>query len=295
MSDKIFLNDGFKTRLGWRPEMFGGATIDDKLIEAITREQARLGVTADGLFGPQSYKAWIERELDVILNAKGWGLQTAGLVALYTAKWFWLQNIRDSAAHKPSLALIDGMIRSDDGLGWSWLPTYEQDSFEWCLAFVARCWKAAGLAFYWRKFFLASTIRVDCWARYANFEDRKNIARPTTGARMIIKLDENSVADDAVFPDGSRPRAGDILLVGGAKTGPGKHGALVESFDPITGEFTTIEGNATGALPNGNRAHGVIRTRRPIGGVPRRPIGGVPNSTAYHARRVIRPALGDLE
>lgn len=68
----------------------------------------------------------------------------------------------------------------------------------------------------------------------------------------------------------------------------GSHVCLVESFDAATASFSTIEGNATGLLPDGARAQGVVRQTRPL---------GLPSDAGihtYYARRLIRPALADL-
>jgi hypothetical protein len=95
--------------------------------------------------------------------------------------------------------------------------------------------------------------------------------KPATGARLhaVINGDWRNLDFE--------PRAGDIALVG--KKGYGTHGVLVERFDPVTGELHTVEGNAHGRGPNGERQQGVVRCVRGIGQV----------------RRIVRPGIGDLQ
>ena len=140
-----------------------------------------------------------------------------------------------------------------------------------------------------RKTYFSSNYRLDRFARYvAPFENTPN-PRPAEGPfRKLVELDERSGPLDAYFSQDAPPRPGDILLVGGKNTAYGKHVTLVESYDPLAGYFTTLEGNATGPGPSGGVRHGVIRTRRPVGLSNNAPLA------TYHARRLIRVAPSDL-
>jgi len=289
-------NRQYAALLGWAPEDFGAHCFDDALVDAIRVAQGELAVTADGVCGPMTYRAWIGRRLDQLRAGKAasadW-LRDAGEIALYEAKRVWLGRIVDPPTSGPEYAdsrtIIDRMIRTPDGLDWSWLAPYVKNGdYEWCGAFASYGWAAAGVAEHWRKYFFSSTFRLDQWARYRPFEHTEN-PKPKDGPyRQLIELDETSGPRDAAFGPGDWPRAGDILLVGGQKTGYGRHVTLVESYDLVTGWFTTIEGNGTAAWPNGRRMHGVVRGRRQVG-----LANGAPPTT-YHARRLIRPAPSDL-
>ncbi len=226
-------------------------------------------------------------------STEGINLVAAGLDALHEAERIWQLDVIDPKrlddTHQASRDIIDNMIRSKDGLGWSWLKPYEGDGqFEWCGAFVKRCWHAAGVRFDLGYTFFASTIRLLTLARYEPWEKVKN-PRPKEGPyRMLIELNEHSNSEDVFFEDGTRPRSGDILIVGGKASGPGKHITLIESFDPYSGTFRTYEGNAFGMGPNAVRRQGVVRASRQVGLKPTDP------PTLYHARWVIRLAPSDL-
>jgi hypothetical protein len=285
-------NRWYANLLGWTPVDFGaaaGAAFDDGLIDAINTAQGRLGLKCDGLCGPTTYGAVLAERQNKLLAEHG----DPGAIALCEAKRTWLRNIVDlppagSDAFEPSRLAIDGMIRSDAGLHWSWIDAPYSGNFEWCGAFASYAWRAAGLALRWRYTYFASTFRLDCWGRYQAFEHTPN-PKPTSGPpRKMIELDERSGPLDAHFPGDDPPRPGDILLVGGVNTAFGKHITIVESYDSIAGMFTTVEGNATGAGPSGGTRHGVSRLQRPVG----LPRGASP--TTYHARRLIRPAPSDL-
>jgi hypothetical protein len=287
----------YAAMLGWSPGDFGATDFDQTLVDAIRGAQGELGVTADGVCGPATYAAWLDRRIGQLRDGRpgssDW-LRDAGAIALYQAKRTWLTKVIDppdaSAQYAASRATIDAMIRTTDGLDWSWSQPYVKDGdYEWCGASASYMWRAAGIAQQWRYTYFSSTFRLDLWARYLPFEKTPN-PKPDTGPyRQWVELDERSGPRDVMFGPGDWPRMGDILLVGGVSTGFGKHVTLVESYDATTGTFTTMEGNAHGVWPDGTRVQGVIRNRRPVG----LPVGAPP--TTYHARRVIRPALTDLE
>jgi hypothetical protein len=292
---EIDLNQAYAGQLGWTPADLGGADFDAGLVAIIRGLQGALGVGVDGVCGPTTYRAWIERALTALAAPRAGAdrLRDAGLIALYTAKRAWLDEIIDppdaSPAYAASRAAIDAMIRTPDGLDWSWSTPYVHDGdYQWCGAFASFAWRAAGVARSWRYTFFSSTFRLDAWARYQPFQHEAN-ARPATGPyRRLCELDERSRPEDAAFGPGDGPRAGDILLVGGEHPAYGQHVTIVESYDATAGVFTTIEGNGTGAWPSGRRVQGVVRASRPVGVGPGEP------PTRYHAHRLIRPALADL-
>lgn len=295
----VAANQRYASMLGWSPGDFGALRFDDALVDMIRLEQSRLGFTGedvDGICGPATFKAVLRRQRDLLLARKGDSpepLADAGEIALREAKLVWLTDVVDPPTNSAELArsrkTIDDMIRTPQGLDWSWWDPYVKNGdYEWCGAFAAFAWRAAGITREARYSFFSSVYRLDRWARYRAFENVAN-PRPAAGPlRKIIDLDESSGPLDAFFDDDDGPRAGDILLVGGVKTGPGKHITVVESYDATTGVFTTIEGNGTGAAPSGRRQHGVVRAQRPVG------LDKDAPETRYHARRLIRPAPADL-
>ncbi len=162
--------------------------------------------------------------------------------------------------------------------GWAWEVPYKGDGqVEWCGLFAAACWRKAGLDPRWLATYWASTYRLGQWARYRSFDDRHPNPRPTSGElRLVATLNEGSTS----LP--WTPQAGDVLTIGDGHPPNGDHICLVESFDPATLTFATIEGNGTGLGPDGMRRQGVVRGSRHIGG------GG------YCARLLIRPSFDDL-
>lgn len=282
--------------LGWSPQDFERTAFDDQLVSSIRAAQERLKLHVDGICGRQTYAALLAERQRALLAGQATAVARharAGVIAVCEAKLAWLRNIVDLPSKgapdfETSRAAIDQMIRSEQGLGWFWEEPY-RGNYEWCGAFVGFAWRAAGLKLELRKTYFSSTYRLDRYARYAPaFETTPN-PRPAEGPfRELVELDEHSGPLDAWFGEGAPPRPGDILLVGGKNTAYGKHVTLVESYDPMTGLFTTLEGNATGPGPSGGARHGVIRTVRPVG-----LSHGAPPSR-YHARRLIRVAPCDL-
>lgn len=217
-------------------------------------------------------------------------LVTAGQHALATARDLWARRIvdpprstwRDPAWDESRLA-IDSMIRGPGGLGWSrcspLLREYRRDGdYEWCGAFAAACWRAAGLDPELARMYWSSTYRLD---RYGS----RRVAFWTPGElRLRKRLTGEGRAYLRVGPETTLeeverwgPRAGDILLVdtvGGWSYG--HHVTIVERMDGVLAH--TVEGNATGTGPDGSTYQGVIRRTRDL-------------STW---RRFIRPALLDL-
>lgn len=227
-------------------------------------------------------------------------LRAAGEVAVQTAHKAWEQLIVEPTrrgTERESARWIDSIIRTPAGLNWSWLQD-EFDvgtDFEWCGAFAAHAWAAAGLEVELRELYFSSTSRLSAYAAYhPHFGTiregavRARHPRPTREEerRVRLVLDERSTVEDLLVA----PRAGDILLVGYPGSRFGTHVCLVESWDAERCGFRTIEGNARGEWPDGKRRPGVQGVTKNF-----RQLGLAPGETGYHARRLIRPALHDLE
>lgn len=211
-------------------------------------------------------------------------LKLAGEQAVAIALQLWQMDIYDpkpgdtSAAARTSRDAISDMIRGPLGLNWTWEPEYAGDGkFEWCGAFVKRCWVKVKRDI--GKLCFASTYRLDRYARAASVMGETPIT--PTKPRLLAELDERSWPRAKPLP--FEPRAGDIALVG--IKGYGTHITLVENYDAARGCLSTIEGNAYGRGPNGEQQQGVVRQQRFIG-------ARAPNAT--HVRRIIRPSCDDL-
>lgn len=217
-------------------------------------------------------------------------LAAAGQLALDTALATWRRRIVDpprrslhDPAYEDDRAAIDAMIRARAGLGWARCSTlrreYRRDGdYEWCGAFAATCWRAAGLDPELARVYWSSTYRLDRYgSRRIAFgspgELRLRKRLPGDG-RGFFRMTPEMTSEDV---ERWGPRAGDVLLVdtvGGWSYG--HHVTLVERVEGATAY--TVEGNATGTGPDGTIYQGVIRRTRDM-------------STW---RRFIRPALGDL-
>jgi hypothetical protein len=173
-----------------------------------------------------------------------------------------------------------------NGLAWGWEGRYAGDGdYEWCGALAARCWQEGGLVKQARTDSWSSCYRLQRWASYRAASERVLNAKPSVGPyRLCVALDEHSTR----IPDGVEVRPGDILIVGGVGTGPGKHITVIERFDEVRRVFLTREGNGGGIGPDGKRRQGIVRGERPLG-LPR----GAAEPT-YHARWLVRPAPSDL-
>lgn len=222
-------------------------------------------------------------------------LELAGRVALAAAVAAWERGIVDPrrpTGDDASRDFIDAIGRTREGTNSGGRRYKKDGDREWCGDFAAYCWGKAGLALDLREIYFASTFRLDCYGRYAEafrgLSDREPDVRkrwpkpadPEAG-RLYLQLDPKSTVRD-VFA--FRPRAGDILLVGGASSGYGTHVCLVESFDANRRIFHTIEGNAHGLQPDGQIRQGVVRNQRALGS----------RGDPMHARRLIRPGIADI-
>lgn len=64
--DKGFYNKSSADSLGWDPSWFGAEEFDDDLVKKVKKWQKSLGLTADGLVGPMTYRRiWTERESNI--------------------------------------------------------------------------------------------------------------------------------------------------------------------------------------------------------------------------------------
>jgi hypothetical protein len=268
---------------------------------AIEAMQGILNVTPDGVAGPKTYAALLsarQQDLGTGLHTSSDPLADAGVIALYELKIAWMRDggIIDlpspaASSYARCQKFIDSIIRTPIGIGWTWEDEYRantsgQGNFEWCGAAAGYAWRKAGLKLSVAKDFFPSTYRLDRYARYKPINDTSTVIKPAQGPyRKIMELDEKTTVDKVLTWGW---QMGDLLLVGPCKSAFGKHITLIESFDPKTGYFTTLEGNGSGLGPDGIRRHGVVRARRPVGLSP----GMLP--TVYHARRLIRVAPGDL-
>ena len=61
--DAEFYNESSALKLGWTPDWFGCSSFDEDLTEAIRKYQKSIGLKADGLCGPGTYRRiWTDRE-----------------------------------------------------------------------------------------------------------------------------------------------------------------------------------------------------------------------------------------
>jgi hypothetical protein len=215
----------------------------------------------------------------------------AGRAALAEAERLWSLDLYDPQYGDHTFdgdrcrGIIDHMIRSDEGVGWSWRDPYEADGYgdEWCGITAAYCWRRS-IPLATRYTFFASTTRLLAWGQGQPWGKVRNAKPP---GRLCVAFDEHSRG----MPPDFAPQAGDILLVGGIPGGKrkreGQHVAMVARYDAGLGLFWTVEGNSYGQGPTGER-EGVVKTTRPLG------LREGQKPSKYHVRWLIRPAPGDL-
>lgn len=213
-------------------------------------------------------------------------LAHAGRVALAAGLDAWSRGIQDPTrkafddpAFDEDRRFIDEIIRTDKGLGWgrcsALTKAYRWDGdFEWCGAFAAFCWSAS-IPLAIRKRYFSSTYRLDRYGRHkrAFAEVLPPLPLPALRRKHLVIGGETGPINDF------GPRAGDILVVNGSTFGWGQHICIVERWDNFNCVFHTVEGNATGRGPDGQRFQGVVRQVRGL----------------VSCRRLIRPGICDLE
>lgn len=228
-------------------------------------------------------------------------LKAAGESAYWTAVFEWGKDVVDpprKSLYDPLFdddrKIIDGYIRDGVLLGGVSNPrtfVYTRDNdYEWCGAFAAWAWKPF-IQNDLRKLYWASTFRLDCYGRYvAGFKTQNAInvaakySKHDPVPRKYMQITPNT---SVAAIDGFGPRRGDILLVG-TSTGLdyGTHVTLVDRWDASQKVFHTVEGNATGLGPKGDRRQGVVKQVRPL--------HSATPAKEYHAIRLIRPGSNDL-
>lgn len=190
----------------------------------------------------------------------------AGESAVETALTLWREGVYDPArtdmspAANLSRARILHLIHV--GLGATWLKSYAGDGdFAWCGSLPAYSWGAAGL-------------KEEC--RFTHGD------RTPAGFASLYKIWNWANQDKRRIISLRDVRPGDILTVGPDSPKWGKH--IVMALGAVTprGWVSTIEGNATGLGPNGERYEGIVKRRRYVTG-------------AYRVRCAYRPLISDLE
>ena len=151
----------------------------------------------------------------------------------------WRLGVQEPpAGGEVGLARIRAYI---DGIGGPGEAYHADGDWQWCGAFAAFCLMAAGVPGEMMRQKsppelggLGSVYRADCLARVGD-------AVRITAARDLLP--------------------GDVMIVGRLGRGRGEHITLVE--EPLSESgLMTIEGNASGGLPNGRWAEGVVRRTR---------------------------------
>lgn len=153
----------------------------------------------------------------------------------------WEKGIKEPAK-KTTEGPILGYIHA---AGWGWIKDYQNRKFAWCGCFASAAWASVGLKSKVAAKNVVSTYRLSQW------KGRQ------------IPLDEI--------------RAGDLVVIGSQKRW-GDHITL--AVEPLGGgSWATVEGNAWGRGPDGERFEGVIRRER----------------SAREIRFAYRPLVSDLE
>ena len=188
---------------------------------------------------------------------------------------------------KNGASIIDGYIRRT-GLKWStadaitWkrnAPYVKNGQFQWCGAFAAHCYAAAGLKEHIRDKFFSSASRLFDKGPEEN------------GIWVGSECPETGTPCRIVSPDSVKP--GDLLVMGFVRDNKPAPSHIGICYKVFPGELITIEGNARGysygwdlrMKENEATYEGVIMQRRKL-----RPENG-----DYGILRVIRPIKEDYE
>ena len=71
MDNKIKYNLNSSRRYGWKPDWFGADDHNEKLVEKIMEFQRSLGLSADGLCGPSTYRRiFTDRQASMTMSLK---------------------------------------------------------------------------------------------------------------------------------------------------------------------------------------------------------------------------------
>ncbi len=213
-------------------------------------------------------------------------LLEAGERAAREAERMWALDVYDprkgetSAAAKKSLAVIQDIVNR---AGWTWVTYTGNNDTQWCGHFAAACWRTAGIDPSWLATFWASTLRLASWVRYLKWNDKSGGVRPAQGGRMLLAVDRATAPEALVFADGTRPRRGDIVIVGDGTPKEGDHINVLVGFSAERGTFHTISGNGGGLGPDGKRREGIVKKDYTASA-----------TSGYRVLFVIRPGVSDL-
>jgi len=162
------------------------------------------------------------------------------LKAIERAEAEWALNVTEPE-YKGEWKRINTYIKSREGIGWTWQDDYMKNGqFAWCGAFVAFAY-GDELNFPIRQKIFPSCLRLwNAWGKSARCRDGE---APQAGDIVVIFNDINNKSD---------PQGNHITL-------------CIEPPNDL-GLFSTIEGNARGAGPEG-RIEGVIKRQRDINSI----------------------------
>lgn len=263
----------------------------------VKKFQIGYSLIADGVVGAQTWSMLLSKvpaEMPAPESApapSSDALEAAGRAAIARALEIWAADIIDPPVGMKgeraarSLKFINEMLRTTE---WDWVGYYDGNGHkpEWCGLFAAYCWLAAGLEGEWPEHFWASNLRLLYWINYRPWNGVSADKRPATGGRMKLDTSRATQLEDLVFPDGTAPRAGDVVIVGDGTPFEGDHVTMLVSMEALPDGrvcFHTVSGNGGGYGPDGRRREGVVKTDYFLD-----PSGG------YRVLHVYRPGADDI-
>lgn len=197
-----------------------------------------------------------------------------GRLAIDRAEEEWQQGVTETPG---GFARIDQYIRGKDGLGWGsvevgpgarpGIPYHANGCFQWCGAFAAWAWSTHIPPKIRRECF-PSTVRLWEWAH--------GLRLPGTFAGKFQITDPGKPLAWPIMP-------GDILVIERGDGGRVWGDHITICRDPVGYSVLTVEGNATGVLPDGSRSEGVVHRERFL-------PGHQPAGTQAFIRWILRPA-----
>ncbi len=213
-------------------------------------------------------------------------LTRAGELAAAEAVRLWRLDVYDPPKGDRSIGAMASLVVINDVIqrgGWTWVNYEGNGSPQWCGLFAGACWRTAGIDPKWLATFWASTLRLSRWIRYTDWNSTTAGKRPVSGGRMVLKLERDMPPAKMLMPDGTPPRAGDLVIVGDGKPVEGDHINVLLSFNVQTGIYETISGNGAGLGPDNLRREGIVRRNY------------VAHATSgYGVLWVMRPGAADL-